>query len=73
MSQIASACDPLFRLLHTQGAYEAFTGLLVGEDLTAPVDLSIESFQNIDRTNAFGMRFWKVKAGLKSWYHTTVL
>lgn len=64
--QIASASDSLFRPFHTQGVYEAFTGLLVGKDLDhigTSFDLSIESFQTVGGSNAFTMRFWEVEAG----------
>ena len=64
--QIASACDPLVRPFHTQGAYEAFTGLLVGEDLDhigTSFDLSIEPFQTVGGTDAFAMFLGKVETG----------
>ena len=64
--QIASACEPLVRPLHTQRANESFTGLLVGEDLDhigPSFDLSIESFQTVGGSDAFAMRFWEVEAG----------
>ncbi len=63
--QIASASDPLVRPLHTQGADQAFTGLLVGEDLDnigTSFDLTIKSFQKVGRTDAFAMLLWKVEA-----------
>ena len=64
--QIASASDPLVRPLHTQGADQAFTGLLVGEDLddiSPSFDLTIESFQKVGGTDAFAVLLWKVETG----------
>ena len=62
--QIASASDPLFRPFHTQGADQAFTSFLIGEDLdniSPPFDLTIESFQKVGRTDAFAVLLWKVE------------
>ena len=64
--QIASACDPLFRPLHTQRADETFTSLFIGEDLhhiSPSFDLTVESFQKVGRPDASAIRFWEVEAG----------